>query len=240
MVDAPLPDVRPPETVYRVGRGFDAFAPPDWAYALEDGTFGNRFDDPSAEHGLPESERYRIVYCATERAGAFGETIARFRPSVGLLAGLEAVEDDEALDPELEGGVVPEEWRLSRRVGSTRLAPDLLFADLPAPETMRVLRRELAAVVGEPGLEDIDLSAVTGPHRRLTQEVARYVYEQTDDTGRPIFAGICYLSRLNPGWELWAVFHDRMRHEPGEVAEPIQARDQGLVEAATLLGLRVE
>lgn len=90
------------------------------------------------------------------------------------------------------------------------------------------------------GLEDIDLSAVTGPHRRLTQEVARCIYEQTDDSGRPAFAGIRYLSRLNPGWELWAVFHDRMLHEPGEVAEPIQARDQGLVEAATLLGLRVE
>lgn len=240
VVDTPLPGVRPPKTVYRVGRGFDAFAPPDWAYALEDGTFGNRFDDPSAERDVPESERYRVVYCATERAGAFGETIARFRPSVGLLAGLEAIEDDEGLDAELQGGVILEEWRLSRRVGSTRLASDLLFANLPVPETMRVLRRELAAVVGELGLEDIDLSAVSGPHRRLTQEAARYIYEQTDDTGRPIFAGIRYLSRLNPGWELWAVFHDRMRHEPDEVAEPIKAGEPGLVEAATLLGLRVE
>ncbi|HET7478974.1 MAG TPA: RES domain-containing protein [Rubrobacteraceae bacterium] len=102
--------------VYRVARGLDAFAPPDWAYALPDGTFGNRFDDPAAaDKGVPEEERYRAVYCATERAGAFGETIARFRPSMELLAGLEEVEDDEPLDPELRGGVVPEEWRLSRR-----------------------------------------------------------------------------------------------------------------------------
>lgn len=129
MADAPLPAVRPPELVYRVARGLDAFAPPDWAYALPDGTFGNRFDDPSADKGVPEEERYRAFYCATERAGAFGETIARFRPSVKLLAGLEEVEDDEPLDPELQGGVVPEEWRLSRRAGSTRLVPDLLFAD---------------------------------------------------------------------------------------------------------------
>jgi hypothetical protein len=44
-----------------------------------------------------------VVYCATERAGAFGETIARFRLSVGLLVRLKQVEDEEPLDPELEG-----------------------------------------------------------------------------------------------------------------------------------------
>ena len=240
MADAPLSVVRPPELIYRVGRGLDAFAPPDWTYALPDGTFGNRFDDPSAEGGRPEEERYRMIYCASERAGAFGETIARFRPSIELLAGLERVEDEEPLDPELEGGIVPEEWRLSRRMGSTRLASELQFADLPAPQTMRVLREELAAVAEGLGLEDLDLSAVTGPRRRLTQEAARYVYDLTDASGAPIFAGIRYLSRLNPSWELWAVFHDRMRHEPGEVAEPIRADDPGLLESAVLLGLRVE
>jgi hypothetical protein len=29
----------PPALVYRVGSGLDAFAPPDWAYALPDGIF---------------------------------------------------------------------------------------------------------------------------------------------------------------------------------------------------------
>ena len=157
-----------------------------------------------------------------------------------MLAGLEQVKDEEPLDFELEGGVVPEEWRLSRRVGSTRLASGLPFVDLAAPETMGVLREELAAVAEGLGLEDLDLSAGTGPHRRMTQEDARYVYGITERSGGPAYAGIRYLSRLNPSWELWAVFHDRMRHEPGEVAEPIRADDPGLVEAAALLGLRVE
>jgi len=240
VADAPFSAVTPPELVYRVGRGFDVFAPPDWAYALPDGTFGNRFDDPAAERDAPEEERYRVVYCATERAGAFGETIARFRLSVGLLAGLEQVKDEEPLDPELEGGVVPEEWRLSRRVRSTRLASGLPFVDLAAPETMGVLREELAAVAEGLELEDLDLSAVTGPHRRLTQGAARYVYGMTERSGGPAYAGIRSLSRLNPSWELWAVFHDRMRHKPGEVAEPIRADGPSLVEAAALLGLRVE
>lgn len=223
-----------------MGRGLEVFAPPDWAYALEDGTFSNRFDDPSADEGTAEEDRYRVVYCATERAEAFGETIARFRPSVRLLAGLEEIEDEEPLDPELAGGVVPHEWRLGRRVGSTRLAPDLLFANASAPETMRVLRGKLAALVEKLGLEDLDLSTVTGPHRRLTQKAARYVYDLEDASGRPAFAGIRYVSRLNPSWDLWAVFHDRMHHEPSEVAEPIRADDPGLAQASALLGLRVE
>jgi hypothetical protein len=40
--------------VYRVARGFDTFAPPDWGWAKDDGTFGNRFDDPGAYRGIPE------------------------------------------------------------------------------------------------------------------------------------------------------------------------------------------
>jgi hypothetical protein len=76
-----LPYVGPPEggRVFRVSRGFDVFAPQDWSWAQEDGTFGNRFDDPGKYGGMPEEDRFRMVYCATQRAGAFGETIARFR-----------------------------------------------------------------------------------------------------------------------------------------------------------------
>src|SRR5829696_7814285 len=33
---------------------------------------------------MPEEDRFRMVYCATQRAGAFGETIARFRRSPRL------------------------------------------------------------------------------------------------------------------------------------------------------------
>ena len=36
---------RPLRPLFRVGRDDDAWAVPDWAYAKEDGTFGNRFDD---------------------------------------------------------------------------------------------------------------------------------------------------------------------------------------------------
>lgn len=72
-----------------MARALDPFAPADRGYAGEDGTFGNRFDDPRVEHGVPEEERFRVIYCAGS-----GETIARFRPDLESLAKLEEIVDE--------------------------------------------------------------------------------------------------------------------------------------------------
>jgi len=220
-----------------VSRGFDVFAPPDWSWAHEDGTFGNRFDDPGKYRGIPEEDRFRVIYCATERAGALGETIARFRRSPRLIQGLEAIRDEESLDPELAGGELPEEWRLGRRLGSTRLDEGLVFVDLASAETFQILTEELAPVLVRFGLTEFDLSLITSKRRRVTQEAARYAYEQAG-TGQ-VFAGVRYLSRLNPAWELWAVFHDRMVHSPEELSETVREDDPGLVEAASVFGIDI-
>ena len=58
--------------MFRVSRDFDVFALPDWSWAQEDGTFGNRFDDPGRYRGIPEEDRFRVVYCATQWAGPSG------------------------------------------------------------------------------------------------------------------------------------------------------------------------
>lgn len=65
--------------MFRVARGYDVFAPPDWAWAEGGSVFTNRFDDPGAYRGIPQEKRFRIIYCATREAGAYGETIAHFR-----------------------------------------------------------------------------------------------------------------------------------------------------------------
>jgi len=78
---------------------------------------------------------------------------------------------------------------------------------------------------------------MTSQHRRLTQEAARYVYELAD--AGLAFAGIRYLSRLNPSWELWAVFHERMIHTPQDISESIRADDPGLVAAASVLNIGI-
>ena len=193
-----IPSVGPPEggLVFRVSRGFDVFAPTDWIWAQEDGTFTNRFDDPGAYRGIPEEERFRVVYCATHPAGAFGETTAPFRKSVKTLARLQEIADDIPLAPEFAGGIVPEEWRLARRLGSTRLDEDLLFADFTDGRTLTVLREKLAVWLSRFELEELDLSTITARQRRVTQEASRYVYELAE-SGAPAFAGIRYMSRLH-------------------------------------------
>jgi hypothetical protein len=116
----------------------------------------------------------------------------------------------------------------------------LPFVDIAAAATLAVLRPALAAVALEVGLPDVDLSAVTGPARLVTQEAARYIYEQHDTAGAPRYAGVRYLSRLNLEWECWAVFVDRLRHRVVRSGEVIRADDPGLYEAAALLGLGIE
>ena len=69
-----LESKRPPRPLFRVGRDDDAWAVPDWAYAKEDRTFGNRFDDPAGV--------YRVFYASSQRLGCFIETLARFRTSL--------------------------------------------------------------------------------------------------------------------------------------------------------------
>lgn len=238
-----VPWVHPPSrSLFRVARrGRDPFDPPPWAVAGPDGTFGNRFDDPSGKRGVPEEQRFRMVYCGTQPACAFGETIARFRTSIKLIAELEAIQDDEPLIPELRGGLIPEDWRSGRWLGNTRLDPSLRFADLEDPQTAHILRSvsHLAECAVAAGLVDIDRSTLNGPNRDFTQEVARYIYQQLDDHGEPIFAGLHYNSRLHGQWECWAIFSDRMRHSPG-MPETIYADHPGLREAARLLNLRIE
>ncbi len=87
-----LTEAHPPESaIYRVSRGLDPFEPRSWDSVCEDGTFGNRFDDPGQRRGIPQEQLFRTIYCASERVGALGETTARFRPSIKLLMALEDI-----------------------------------------------------------------------------------------------------------------------------------------------------
>ncbi len=222
----------PLSSVYRVGRAPRPLAPPSWAYVAADGTFGNRFDDPSGRRGIPPEDRFRMLYLSTTSASAFGETLARRRPDLESLARAGIVAAPRPF--------VPASWRQVRRLGATVLTTPLPFVDVAAAATLAVLRPALAAVALDVGLSDIDLSAVTGPHRLMTQEAARYIYERRDVAGMPLYAGVRYLSRLNPNWECWAVFVDRLRHRVVRGGATIDVDDPGLYEAAALLGLGIE
>lgn len=214
----PFATTRPPETgIYRIARrSGGTFDPPAWEHALTDGTFGNRFDDPSGE----ADSRFRIVYCATSPQAAFGEILARFRPSLALLANLCGIKDDtdEDLDELISAsGVIPADWRLKRQIASATIVESrpTAFVDIDATASQVLLRKYLAARAMELGLQDVDGSAVTGLLRSFTQSCSRFIYEQTDHAGIGLYAGIRYRSRLNPQWECWACFSDRVEFDVG-------------------------
>jgi len=110
---ARLISVPPPANgLYRLAQGpADPFTPPEWDRAHEDGTFGNRFDDPTEDEGKTAEERFRAIYCATQRVATFGETLARFRPSPSLISALDKINDDEPLEASLSGALDPDDRR---------------------------------------------------------------------------------------------------------------------------------
>lgn len=244
-----LHEIGPPGgPIFRVARRAERpFAPTSWQYALGDGTFGNRFDDPGNTDVNRLEQRFRTIYCATHKAGAFGETLARYRPSVSFVARLRdsAIAEGENADAILEDlgdsrdptypdrGLVPISWRLDRHVGVARIDPSLRCVDITNVRTLNHLRSVVAPTATELELTDVDLSAVTSSARPLTQACARYIYEQG-------FAGIRYLSRLNADWECWALFDTRLRVESEDFPEDIRATDPELLKVAAFFNLTIE
>ena len=167
--------MKAPGVIYRLGRKPDPWAPPDWASAGPDGTFGNRFDDPDTT--------YRVLYASSQRLGCFVETLARFRIDPTLLAELAQI---EGVDDYCPLGEVPIEWVEKRILGLA--ATDKDYADVCSSEWISRLLKSLAIHLKKWGVEEFDASVLQRTALRiLTQSVSRIVF----DGG---FAGIYYRS----------------------------------------------
>ena len=57
------------------------------------------------------------------------------------------------------------------------------------------------------GLSDLDVSAVRGPDRRVTQMISEWAYMASRGED-PSYGGVRYESRIPSGWEFWALFDD--------------------------------
>jgi hypothetical protein len=224
MTDAPA-TVEGAARVYRVARRPDVWRWPDWAYAGQDGTFGNRWDDPEGT--------YRVIYACSERVGAFVETLARFRPAASVVAGLAAV---AGADDTLAPGVVPSSWLRERAIGAATLVGT--FVDIGHAASLAILNRALAARLVHYRLAELDGAAIrlTAP-RRFTQEVSRFVYERTLPDGRPAFAGIVYRSRLGDNLTDWAIFERVGVEIAPDPDAAVEADDPDFRAALRLLGL---
>lgn len=225
-----LSAARPSGLLHRVGRAPDAWSWPPWAYAGEDGTFGNRFDDPAGE--------YRVLYASSQRVGPFLETLARYRTDPAIVAAYEEIATDDDGDaeryPTIPPGIVPANWCESRRIGAGR--HDGPFADIGQSSSLAHLRAALARRLVHYGLEDLDGGELRRrAPRAFTQEISRYVFEHgVGECAAPLL-GIRYLSRLGDDIENWAIFEGS---EPYDTAsDEISRDDPDLLLALEALGL---
>lgn len=215
-----LDEVRPSGPQYRLARRPDPWEWPDWAYAGEGGTFGNRYDDPESE--------FRVLYASSDRLTCFLETLARFRPDPHVEA-IEITSDPRDGEfPTLPPGHVPAEWTTKRAIGT--ITVDWSFADIGTRRSLAHLRQVLGHQLVRHGVDDLDGAAIRASvPRAFTQEVSRYVYEHAD------VAGLRYLSRLGDDGENWAI------HEPAEIpmvrVTNVEPDDPDLRTALELFGL---
>ncbi len=190
---SPLRLAELPDVIYRLGRQPDPWDWPDWTYARENGTFGNRYDDPDGQ--------YRVLYATVERRTTFRECLARFRPDLAVVAA-QIEEDDEDAPTTRPAGHVPRSW-LSRRLMGTATI-DGNYCDVGHSESIQHLREALAPRIIHHGLDDLDSGDLRRrAPRRLTQEVSRYVFALSNASGDAAFQGIRYASRLGDDLANW-------------------------------------
>lgn len=215
--------------VFRLARAPDPWAWPDWSQAGQDGTFGNRWDDPLGS--------YRVLYASASRFGALLETLSPFRPDLDVVAGLREI---EAPDEPVAAGTVPREWFGHRLMGLAELAGT--YADIGAAASLAELRSRLADRAIHHGLSDIDGAAIrlTAP-RGFTQEISRFVYECGTEGVEPL-AGIRYQSRLDDGTSNWGIF-EPASDSPAPMrsfhTEPVRPDDPDVTRAVAVMGLQI-
>lgn len=142
-----------------------------------------------------------VLYCATQLEACYAETLARFRPSPGVIERLGAFEAGR-----MNVGSVAADWRLRRVKARVLCEESLPFVDVEDPSTLAflgdVLEKDLAALdIQQP----LDVSLMRGRDRRIPRLVSRWAYNEQDESGSPVFSGLRYESKLGK-YECWAIF----------------------------------
>jgi hypothetical protein len=210
-----------------------ALNPPVPSDELDKPNTGNRFDSPLGV--------YRTLYFGTQLEACFGETLARFRPDLELLAVIGEEWRELGFMPL---GEVPRDWRQRRlavRVrfpaSQDRFPGGIRFVDVDSIDTREHLRTELASILAYYGYPDMDVATVHAHDRRVTRWIGQWVYDQRDPDGFPLYAGIRYSSRLHAGWECWAAYEDVQMTTLA--SHPIMEADATLRRVARRYSLRV-
>ena len=226
MTTAPEVVPAPSEGLWWVARGDHPLAPPPSVRGLS--TAGaNRFDPLSFDVG--------VLYFGTDLETCFGETLARFRPSLRVLSVIASEWRELGF---MSPGTVAADWRQRRSGVHVRLPATAGFLDVESPVTHQFLRNQLALGLSALGLDDLDVAAVRGPDRRVTRLIADWTY-MAENQGQPRYAGIRYESRLRTGWECWALFDDEDLELEVLQTLPLTVDMPALQEVARMFELRV-
>jgi len=225
-ISQPMEVNAPHEGLWRVARGDNPLTLQSFGRGLSY-SGANRFDLQGIDAG--------VLYFGSNLEACFGETLARFRPSVEMLS---LVEDEWSELGFMDIGAVAADWRLRRSAVHVHIPSDAVFLDVESVVTHQFLRRELALGLSALGLNDLDVARVRGPDRRVTHLIANWAYQANND-GEPIYAGIRYESRIRTGWECWALFDDEDLHLEVIETVPITIDMPELRQVATLFGLTV-
>lgn len=187
----------PATGLWRIGRGDDPLKPPDpAAIFMGDTVAGNRFDSFAGN--------YPVLYFGTDLQACFGETLNRYRKDPRL-----AFIDDEWRDRcFMPRGTVPADWRSRRMVVRTSVPDEAVFFNVAHPDNISLLREQLLPIFSMFGHDDLDLGVIQGTDRRVTRLISQWAWQQVDDDGNKVFAGVRYMSRMNTQWECWGVFAD--------------------------------
>ena len=111
-------------------------------------------------------------------------------------------------------------------------------------ESLAHIQRDLAGRLVHHGMGELDANAIrhTAP-RRLTQEISRFVFEQTTERGARAFDGITYLSRQGDDLRSWALFEPVTSAQVKILAEghesTIDPEHADFRRALELLGIRL-
>lgn len=142
-------------------------------------------------------------------------------------------------DPISFGDPLPAELLDDARLGNRFDSPTQSYrvSYFSSSITGAVLRRELGHLLAYYDYKDLDVATVRGGDRRITRWIGKWAFDQRDADGRPVYAGVRYLSRLNSDWECWAVFEHAQTRELER--KPILRSDRDLAKVARLYDLTV-
>jgi hypothetical protein len=169
-----------------------------------------------------------VLYASSQRAGAFAETLSRFRPDLEIASELALIEGDsldERYSASLAPGVVSREWLETRAIGNA--THDGTFVDVGQSASLAHLRTALATRVLHYGFDDLDAGDLRRRvPRAFTQELSRYIFERARGADDEPVAGVRYLSRLGDELVNWAIFETAPPSETS--SEPVSPDDADL------------